>query len=404
MTDQNTVYRFECNIRATPDQVFDAFTSGTSLREWFCDFASTDPRTGGRVYLVWNSGFYAAGEFTRFEMGKSIHFTWFGRGEPAPSEVCIDLSAHNGSTTVTLEHKGVGVGDEWESTIEEVQMGWNDSLENLASYLETGLDLRFIRRPMLGITVSDFNEETAAQLGIPVHQGIRLDSVVEGMGAAKAGLQNNDVIVELAGLPIIDWPSLANALQGQRAGDVVEVVFYREGKKRSMQMKLSGRPIPELPASAAELADAVRKRYEKCDSDLESFFVGVTEEEASFHAAPGEWSAKEVLAHLIHSERGLQNWLAEVIAGQEALYDNFPDNVLARVQGTAEAYGTIPALIAEVKCAEQEVIGILAHLPEDFMARKGRYWRVAFSTLEAPYHLYTHLDQMKASIQAARRR
>jgi len=402
MSDQDTVYRFACKIKATPAQVFYALTNGTSLREWFCDFASTDPRPGGRIYLVWNSGFYSAGEFTNLEKDKSISYTWFGRGEPAPTEVCISLETHNGSTYVSLEHAGVGAGDDWAPTIEEVQKGWNDSLENLVSILETGQDLRFIRRPMLGITVADFNEEIAKQLGVPINQGIRLDGVVDGMGAAGAGLQNNDVLVELAGFPVIDWPSLGNALKNQRAGDVVEVVFFRAGKKKTVQMTLSGRPIPEIPTSAQELAGSVEQRYAKCDADLDNFFSGVSEEEASFNPSPGEWNAKEVMAHLIHGERGLQNWVSDIICGQEPLYDYFPDNVWARVRGTADAYATLPALVAELKRAEQEVVGLLAHLPDEFLARKGSYWRVAYAALEAPYHLYNHIEQMRASIQAAR--
>ena len=42
------------------------------------------------------------------------------------------------------------------------------------------MDLRFIRRPMLGVSLSHFSPEIATKLGIPVDHGIRLDGVLEG--------------------------------------------------------------------------------------------------------------------------------------------------------------------------------------------------------------------------------
>jgi hypothetical protein len=50
-----------------------------------------------------------------------------------------------------------------------------------------------------------------------------------------------------------------------------------------------------------------------------------------------------------------------------------------------------------------ETVQILIHLPNEFMARKGSYWRLAYNFLEQPYHFYLHLDQMKATIEEARK-
>jgi hypothetical protein len=37
-----------------------------------CDFATTDPKAGGRLYLWWNGGFYVCAEFTSLERDKTI--------------------------------------------------------------------------------------------------------------------------------------------------------------------------------------------------------------------------------------------------------------------------------------------------------------------------------------------
>ena len=65
--------------------------------------------------------------------------------------------------------------------------------------LGSGPDLRITNRPMMGISPSDFNAEIAKKLGVPVNTGMRLDGVVDGMGAQSAGLQKDDVLIEFAG-------------------------------------------------------------------------------------------------------------------------------------------------------------------------------------------------------------
>ena len=143
-----------------------------------------------------------------------------------------------------MNHQLPASGSEWENIRSEISKGWKNALENLESVVSTGLDLRFVSRPMLGIIVDDFNDEIAERLGVPSSDGIRIGGTVEGMGAEKAGLQENDVVTSMGGMPTVDFNSLNQALNVHKAGDSVEVVFYRDGQEQKMQMVLSGRPIP----------------------------------------------------------------------------------------------------------------------------------------------------------------
>jgi uncharacterized protein YndB with AHSA1/START domain len=394
----NTSFTFIRQVQASPEQVYYAMTNGTALREWFADVASTRPSLGGRFYCAWNSGFYAAGEFSELEPDKLVAFTWFGRGEPAATSVRVTLAEQAGGTMVTLEHSGVGSGPEWENTRTEIEKGWNSSLENLASVLESGQDLRFVLRPMLGITISDFNAEIAAHLGVPVTQGLRLDGVVPGMGAEQASLQAGDVLVSMAGATLTDFPSLSAVLQGKRAGEVVEVVFYRGSEKKVVQMALSRRPIPEIPATSAEISTQLEKRYRETTAELEQLFAGVSQDQARRKPASDEWSAMEILAHLIHGELGWHNYIADILNGQEPLYDDFGSNLHARTAATVEAYDTLEAMLTGLKRAWAETVALFAHLPPEFAQRKGSYWRVAYAALEEPLHFHTHMEQMRAAL------
>lgn len=304
-------------------------------------------------------------------------------------------------TRVFLRHDGLGDGPEWQATVDALEKQWPRALENLASVLTTGEDLRFTRRPMLGIIISDLNERIAAEIGVPVAEGIRLDSVIDGMGAAAAGLQANDVIVGLGGQEVRDWETLQAAFVGFRAGDTVEVTYYRGPEKRQTAMTLSGRPIPELPATIPELADAVRAYYEQIETELDAFFAAVDEAAAMYKPAPDVWSAAEVLAHFIHGERYTQQWIAHLVSGHEPWQDDWGDNLDAQVAATVSVYPSLAALLDVLKSHYRETVELVANLPETFAERKGSFWHLAYELLEPPYHFRTHLEQMQEALAAA---
>jgi uncharacterized protein YndB with AHSA1/START domain len=394
---------YKRTIQAPIAHVYRAFTNSSALKEWLCDVATADPRPGGRLYMWWTGDYYTCGEYTALEPEKKITFTWHGRGEPRPTRVEVTLTPKRGSTVLKLAHRGLGRGEAWAKAAEDFDRGWVKGLENLASVLESGPDLRVTRRPMLGIGVGEFNAQVANELGVPVVEGIRLDSVIDGMGAQAAGLQKNDVLIGMHGQPITGFAALSNVISTLSTGDEVEVTFYRGGEKRTVNMTLSQRPIPEIPSTPAALAEALKLPYASSEADLTVFLEGLTEEEASFKPAPDEWNVKEVLAHLIHSERGWQNIISEIIGGHEASYDDFGGNPQARIDATLAAYPSINALLEEYKLSTVETLVTIAHMPEDFATRKGSYWRVAFLAQQFPFHFRTHLEQMQAAVKAARK-
>ena len=403
MPAETQALTYEQDIHAPADQVYRAFTNSTALREWFCDLATSAPHPGGHLYFKWNSGYYANGKFSELVPDRSISFIWRGEGEPWESQVKVSLEQEGQVTHLRLEHSGLGSGQEWEALIKGLHNGWQETLDNLVSVLETGADQRFVRRPMLGILAGEFTPQVAKKLGVPVQQGIRLDETIEGMGARASGLGKDDVVVAMAGVPVSDFPSLGNALRGKHAGDRVEVVFYRGGEKKTTEMELSQRPIPEIPDSAKSLADRLGSLYASQEATLQEIFKGVSDSEASRQPRPGEWSANQNLAHLIHSERGWHTWISDLANGQEAHYDDYGTNQQARIDGTVAAYPTAVELLAELKRNCTETVVMVSKLPEDFMARKGSFWRLAYNLLQTPYHFDEHCEAMRAALAAAKR-
>jgi S1-C subfamily serine protease len=99
--------------------------------------------------------------------------------------------------------------------------------------------------PYLGVNCRDGNTEEAAALGWPTPRGIKLDKVVAGSGADKAGLRAGDIILAVDRVEV--WGTISqtvgtttsflNRLQAyldlKRPGDLVELAVFRDGREHS---------------------------------------------------------------------------------------------------------------------------------------------------------------------------
>ncbi len=99
-----------------------------------------------------------------------------------------------------------------------------DIMENLMSrQTRTKVDEK--ERGVLGIEGLDVQKETAESYGIPV--GIYVKNVISGGGAAKAGMKEKDIIVEIDGMTVESMESLQEKLLYYKAGEEVVVKVKR---------------------------------------------------------------------------------------------------------------------------------------------------------------------------------
>ncbi len=403
MVSDSETLTYERIIPARPADLYRAFTSSTALREWLCDTATTSARPNGHVFVGWNDGYYATGHFVELLENRVVCFSWQGRGEPRPTQVHVAIQPVAAGTGLTLTHSAIGHGPEWGDKVAEFDRAWRRALENLESVVTTGEDLRVTRRPMLGILPATLTAAEAGRLGLPDAAGVRLSGVVPGLGAEAAGLRADDVVVAIDGLPTPDVNGLRVALRGRNAGDTVVVDYIRDGARQATGMTLSGRKIPVIPASAAELVERVAARYAQDEAALDDTLRDVTEVEASYRPGPEEWSVKHVLAHLIQGERYNQQWIGELVGDLEGSYDAPAGNAELRLNATIHAFPTLADLAAELKRLNAETVALLRDLPEEFVTRRRTFWRLARTLLDESYsHIGDHLHQMQSAVAAAR--
>ncbi len=385
-------------ISAPPAEVYYALTGELSWQTWYGEAAVVDPHPGGRLYAWRSPQDYGCGEFTALEPGQRVAWKWQGRGEPAV-QVEVTLAAEGDGTLLSWQVTPTEAGPAWTAALEAIRGAWAQSLTNLQSVLETGLPP--LRRPVLGLTGgAELTAEVAARLGVPVQQGFLCYDPIEGLGAHAAGLQRDDVIVSLGGQAITTMNSYAEAMNAHQAGDHVGVVYFRGAERRTTTLELSHQPAPSLPATTLALAEALRGVYDAIDVEVAGVLEGVSEDQAGRAPAPGEWSARYVLAHLIATERG--GHFAAALMAQGIILDNFGSNVECLVRSTAESYATIAELLAELKRAEAQTVRLVAALPADFAAHRGSMAQLSLMLLYGlPGHTRMHLGQMRGALATA---
>lgn len=380
-------------ISAAPTVIYQHLTNHSLQWIWLSYDAVVHAEVGKTFHLAWETGNHYSGNYTALEQDKRVAMTWQGRGMPVETQVEITLKADGDCTTLELRHSGLEA--EHEAQIKQL---WETSLENLKYTVETGLDYRLMSRPMLGIMPGQLTDKHIETMNLPVKEGLLITGVVAGMGAEACGLQANDVIVSLDGQLVKDFWTLRDAVLPHKGGDTVEVVFYRETEKHTVQMLLSKRPLPEWPLSLPEIVEKLEQMHAEVDKELDELVASASNDEMSQRPATAEWSGNENLAHLIWSER----WLHSAIWGMNS-NNNFmewPSNDNVHIAGIVAAYPTSEALAEELKRAETATRAMVAALGENVV--KAFVATVALAMEGNAPHKRSHFQQIKDTLMAVR--
>jgi serine protease DegQ len=94
----------------------------------------------------------------------------------------------------------------------------------------------------LGVVPAPVTEELSESFGLGVEEGALVQRVSDGSPAARAGLREGDVIVELDGEPIRTVEDLFAAIREREPGQRVEVTTVRDGERRTIEVRLARLP------------------------------------------------------------------------------------------------------------------------------------------------------------------
>jgi serine protease Do len=103
-----------------------------------------------------------------------------------------------------------------------------------------------VSRGWLGISIQAVTEEMARSFGLPKAYGALVNDVVAGSPAAKAGIQQGDVITAFGGTTMKDVRQLQRTVGETPIGKRVEVELYRDGKP--LKVFVTTAPAESAPA------------------------------------------------------------------------------------------------------------------------------------------------------------
>ena len=163
--------------------------------------------------------------------------------------------------TVTGDYNGVGFA-----------LPSNEASYVYAQILQNGK----VRRGYLGVQLDSIKPEFAKVYGMPEAKGAIVTDVRDTQGAAaKAGLQENDVVVEFAGQPITNALDLISKVASTAPGQTVQLVYLREVgdklERRPTQITLGERPI------TAEERRSLQQREKSADKNAAQLGLTLTE-------------------------------------------------------------------------------------------------------------------------------
>ena len=94
-------------------------------------------------------------------------------------------------------------------------------------------------RAALGISAVPVDQTVQFQDNLSVDHGVMISGLVNGSGAQRAGLQVNDVIVQVNNQDVTDTSTLTAALMTKSPGDTVPVKIYRGSQQMTVNVTLS---------------------------------------------------------------------------------------------------------------------------------------------------------------------
>lgn len=139
--------------------VFDTLTTAKGLNSWWTESAKADCREGGKVEYCWKVGTQSVNGkaiYRKFQLPHFFEVEYEEWEDDENFQISIAKQAYvqpivhrfeleelpGGKTAVHLCCSGMRFGSDYDEFFKATYQGWKNSLANLKSVCETGIDLR----------------------------------------------------------------------------------------------------------------------------------------------------------------------------------------------------------------------------------------------------------------------
>ncbi|RAP74947.1 DinB family protein [Paenibacillus montanisoli] len=130
------------------------------------------------------------------------------------------------------------------------------------------------------------------------------------------------------------------------------------------------------------------EQLEASRSQTTAMFSGLTDEQALFRYSPGKWSIKELLGHIVDTERIMSYRLLRVARGDQTPLPGFDENEF--VSGASFDSGTVAELVEEYNAVRGATLALLRGLTPEAFLRKGTASNTGISARALAYVIAGH--------------
>lgn len=144
---------------------------------------------------------------------------------------------NSGGALVNMKGQIIGINSAKIASVSYEGIGFAIPSNDAMKVINDLIDYTYVRRPQIGIkTSSEYTAEIAEHYGKPT--GVFVGEIIEGMPAAEAGIQKQDIIHEIDGKVIESYDAFRKILLDYNVGDEVELNVYRDSTGEWFKVKL----------------------------------------------------------------------------------------------------------------------------------------------------------------------
>jgi len=169
--------------------------------------------------------------------GRSIPTEFNTLVETIQTDAAIN-GGNSGGALVNLRGEVIGVNTAKLQGLGVEGIGFAIPSNSVKEIFNEIMERSTVQRPFLGIAVgATIDEELREYAGLPT-LGVFVAEVTRGSGAAAAGIRQGDIVTHFSGVPLFSIEQLAELIQEQEVGSMVEVTVVRRQGESHEQLTL----------------------------------------------------------------------------------------------------------------------------------------------------------------------
>ena len=187
---------------------------------------------------------------------------------------CAINSGNSGGALFNLYGEVIGItnakysssSSSSEASIDNI--GFAIPLNHVKNIVKSIIETGSITKPYIGVTVSSVSSEAQAY-GLPTGAAVR--SVEADSPAAKAGLEENDIITEVDGTAITSSTELVNYVGEKTPGNELTFKVYRQGAELELTVTIGEKTQSAMPTTTTDDAQQAQQSQGQSQQGGQSF-------------------------------------------------------------------------------------------------------------------------------------